>query len=309
MNNLSLDLQLLRVFEAMLELRSTTQVAERLAMSQPSVSHGLNRLRDMVGDPLFTRVGNGMRPTPRALELASPVRRILETLEREVFTPATFDPASARRDFTLCMTDIGELHYLPRLLEKAQAAAPGITFRVVPVSHDRLEMALEDGAVDLAVGHFPDLSKDRFYQQQLSTSSFVCVARQGNPHIDGPLTLETYLQAPHVGVSTHIRSLDVLNRTLERKGYAARMHVKLRVAHILTLLHIVRNSDLIATVPTEAAEQLAASGQVCAHALPFDTPQFSLRQHWHERFHQEPANQWLRALIRESFGPLAAAPP
>ena len=303
MNNLSLDLQLLRVFEAMLELRSTTQVAERLAMSQPSVSHGLNRLRTMVGDPLFTRVGNSMRPTPRALELASPVRRILETLAREVFTPTTFDPVRARRDFTLCMTDIGELHYLPRLLEKAQAAAPGITFRVVPVSHDRLEVALEDGAVDLAVGHFPDLSKDRFYQQQLSTSSFVCVARRGNPHIDGPLTLEAYLQAPHVGVSTHIRSLDVLNRTLDLKGYATRMHVKLRVAHILTLLHIVQNSDLIATVPTEAAEQLETSGQVCAHALPFDTPQFALRQHWHERFHQDPASQWLRSLFRATFGP------
>src|SRR6218665_308560 len=128
----SLDLHLLRVLDAMLDLRSTTQVAEHLGMSQPSVSYGLNRMRELVGDPLFTRVGNTMQPTPRALELASPIQRILDTLEGEVFAPKRFDAALAHRDFTLCMTDIGELHYIPRLMAAAQAVAPGITFRVVP---------------------------------------------------------------------------------------------------------------------------------------------------------------------------------
>lgn len=299
----SIDIQLLRVFEAMLLLRNTTKAAEHLGMSQPSVSYGLARLRQVLDDPLFTRIGHSMRPTPRALELAAPIRRILDTLDREVMAPARFDPAQAQREFALCMTDIGELHYIQDLMAAASQTAPGVTFRVVPVAHDRLDVALENGEVDLAVGYFPELSKDRLYQQLLSTSSFVCVARQGNPHVGRRLTLERYCSAPHVALSTQIRSLDVLDHYLRAKGYAARIQVRLRVAHILTLLNIVLNSDLVATVPLEAARHLTASGRVRAWPTPFDAPTFSLRQHWHERFHHDAANQWLRGLVKGIFGP------
>jgi DNA-binding transcriptional LysR family regulator len=134
----------------------------------------------------------------------------------------------------------------------------------------------------------------------LSTSSFVCIARAGNPYVGKRLTLRRYYDAPHIAAHTALRSLEVLDRSLLAAG-AERPKVRLRVPHFISLLGIVAQSDLIATVPFEAAQVFVNAGNVRVHRLPFTPPVFALRQHWHKRYHHDAANKWLRAMMLELF--------
>lgn len=300
MNLEGVDFQLLKTFEAVLRLRSVTLAARSLGLSQPTMSYGLNRLRAILDDPLFVRIDNEMRPTPRAQSLADPIRKILEIMERDVLGVQAFDPLTSTREFRFCMADIGEMHFMPRILRYMETAAPLMTFRVLSLTPERLEEALAQGEVDLAMGYFPDLSKDNFYQQQLSTSSFVCIAREGNRYIGKRLTQRAYYDAPHVSAHTALRSLEVLDRFLLAAS-TERPRVRLRVPHFISLLGIVAQSDLIATVPYEAAQVFTDASQVRIHRLPFKPPVFALRQHWHKRYHHDVANQWLRATMLSLF--------
>lgn len=303
-----LDMQLLRTFVAVLETGSVSRAAEIIGSSQPTVSHGLNRLRQVLQDPLFVRVNNRMQPTPRAQELREPIQQMLAIFEGQVLRKQVFDAASSQRLFTFCMTDIGEIHYVPPVVQMARSVAPRVRFRVLSLPPDRTEAALENGEADLAVGYFPDLSKSGFYQQQLSTSSFVCIGRRGNPHLREQLTLQGYLDAPHVMVSASVRSQEVLSHALDDMGLLHRLNVVLMVPHFLTLLSAVTQTDLIASVPQEAAAYLQRLAPLQLKPLPFEAPVFALRQHWHRRYHHDPANQWLRKLIADRFQAGAAQP-
>ncbi|MBU9597658.1 LysR family transcriptional regulator [Burkholderia multivorans] len=296
-----MDLKLLEIFEAVLETRSVSHAASRLGTSQPGVSYGLNRLRSLTGDPLFVRVGNEMHPTPRALALVKPIRGILETIGNELLARETFVPETSGREFVFCMTDIGEMHYIPPIVRAAEKVAPNITFRVVSLPPEQLETALENGDVDLAVGYFPDLGKNNFFQQLLSRSSFVCIARAGHPETGRTLTLKRYRGARHVAVSTQMRSLEVLDRELAKLGLSDSIRTVLRVPHFMTLFHIVSTTDLLATVPLEVAMQYNAALSIRVHRLPFASPEFPLHQHWHRRYHHDPANQWVRRLVCSLF--------
>ncbi|NYE25551.1 LysR family transcriptional regulator [Pigmentiphaga litoralis] len=300
MNLDGIDFQLFKTFEAVLRTRSVTAAAESLGLSQPTMSYGLNKLRALLHDPLFVRIGNEMRPTPRAQAVAVPIRLILETLEKEVLDTRTFDPATSDREIRFCMADIGEMYFLPRILRFADTVAPNMTFRVLSLTPDRLEAALANGDVDLAMGYFPDLSKDNFFQQQLGTSSFVCIARAGNPHVGKRLTAKRYFDAPHIAAHTALRSMEVFDRSLLASG-AEQPRVKLRVPHFIALLGIVAQSDLIATVPLEAAHAVTHASNIRVHRLPFPSPVFALRQHWHRRYHHDPVNKWLRESMQGLF--------
>lgn len=297
----NLDLQLLRIFLAIVETGSVSLAADLLGTSQPTVSYGLNRLRELLGDALFVRVNNRMRPTTRAQDLIVPMQRVLTTLENEIFSAPVFDPASSKRRFTFCMTDIGESHYIPPIIDVVRRHAPGVTLRVVALSPDGTAVALENGQVDLAVGYFPDLLTPGFYQQQLSVSSFVCIGAPDNPHLRGALTLERYLAAPHVVVNAPARSQEVLTRLLGELDLLGRLNVVLEVPRFLTLLNAVSQTDLIASVPREAASYLQKLAPLSMRSLPFEVPMFSLKQHWHQRFHNDPAIFWLRRTVSELF--------
>lgn len=301
MDTAGIDRKLLQVFESLMATRSVSLSAASLGMSQPSVSYSLNGLRTLTGDPLFVRVKNRMEPTPHAQQLAIPIRRVLEIIELEILARAGFTEAESTRQFTLCMTDIGEAHYMPGIVARMQATAPGVSLRVVSLPPDRLEAALEDGTVDLAIGFFPDLNTNNFYQQQLSRSSFVCIARKGNPSIGKRLTLKNYLDCRHVAVSAQVRNLEVLDRCIRDLGLKERIHVSVRTPHFMAMAHIVATTDLIATATVETAQYAQRSEGVSVFTLPFASPTFPLRQHWHRRYHNDPGNQWLRRLVHEIF--------
>ena len=299
MNGPTIDLNLLTVFDAVLETGSVSQAGQRLGMSQPSMSYALAKLRESFNDPLFIRVNNEMHPTPCAHALAPTAKRILELARTDLRRFSGFDPRLTERTFTFCMTDMGETAFLPPIIHSVFEQAPHASLRAVSLTPEKLNEGLEAGTVDLAIGFFPDLQKGGFYQQLLYSGGFVCVARSGNPHVENRLTLARFTKAPHVAVRAEGRSQEVMERYFLKTRVARR--VMLTVPHFLSLLNIIPQTDLIATVPISAAKALSREPSIKIHPLPMKSPLVPVRQIWHKRFHKDPANQWIREIVRSAL--------
>jgi DNA-binding transcriptional LysR family regulator len=296
-----LDMNLLVVFDALFETGSVTIASKKLELSQPTISYGLAKLRESFNDPLFIRIDNKMQPTPRASIMAPQIKRVLEIVKGDLLNFSGFDPAASTREYTFCMSDIGEVFFLPPLIRRIWEESPLAKVRTQSPSPSSLTTALEDGVIDLAVGYFPDLRKGGFYQQQLFESNFVCIAGKNNAQLTSGLTLKSYVDAAHVTVHFEGRSHELIDRYLHNMKVARR--VVLTVPHFMTLVEIIPQTNLIATVPNEVAQQIAKSNDVVIYPLPFESPVFALKQFWHKRNHDDPANQWLRNLVRSTFQP------
>jgi len=290
----TMDLNLLVVFDAMARQQSVNRAAEVLGLSQSATSGALARLRKTFNDPLFVRTGARMVPTPRAQQLAPAVRQVVQAIESQILQPATFDPAQAERSFTVLTPDIGEVAFLPRVLQQLHQQAPGVRLHALSKSRADAAQALEKGDADLAVGFFPDLQKPGYYQQGLFMSTYVCITAADNAHVGESLTLKQYLAARHVVVRPDGRE-HLLDRFLEDKGW--HRYVTLELCHFMSLLALLPDSDLIATVPQDIATVVGRHIALREVALPFRPPQLRIRQHWHGRMHNDCANRWLRSLF------------
>ena len=296
----SLDLNLLIVFDALYQERHVSRAAERLGLAQPTVSHTLNRLRRITGDPLFVRTARGMEPTPHADAIEAPLRQALATLRSTLLAPRTFDPARDARTFTLFLTDLGEAFFLPRLLAHLRALAPGVRLVTLPMPERNHSAALERGEVDLAIGHLPDMGAD-FYQQRLFLERYVCLVGPDHPLLDaqGRLSKRRFLQASHAVVLPSGTGHNLVEQTLTELGLAER--IALKVQNFLVLPAIVRSTDLVALVPRSVAESLAAQDTVHFVPAPIALPEFVVKQCWHARYHHDAGNQWLRQQIAQLF--------
>jgi DNA-binding transcriptional LysR family regulator len=294
------DLNLLRVFDALVTERNVSQAGSRLGLSQPAVSHALSRLRKLCEDPLFVRTSEGMQPTPFAIELAQPVRSALAMLAAGIGQSNRFDPATSDRQFRLALTDLGQAVFLPTLMREVGERAPAVRVLVLQVGPDALPGALESGAADLAIGGIPAPS-DTYFQQRLLTDRFVCVMRRGHPLAAQPLTLDVFVQASHVvptpGWYQHINQR--IDRALADRKLARR--VRLEVPHILGLPTVLAATDLIATVAGTQAEQLMSQEEFVRHELPLEMPAIHVRQFWHPRFHHDAGIRWLRGIFARHF--------
>lgn len=292
----AVDLNLLVVFQAMLEHRGVTRAGEALGLSQPAMSAALSRLRELLGDPLFVRLGTEMKPTPRALELAEPVRRVLESIRSEVLQQTEFDPAATDRTFTIVTPDLGEANFLPPLLAKLTVQAPGASLRTLARPPFAAAAALEAGEADLALGYFPDLQKAGFYQQKLLDVPFVCLLRRDHPTIGERITVEEYLAARHAVVRPDGRGQEVDRLLAPPRGTR---RVVVEVSHFMSLLPILESSDLLAVVPRDLAELCMRYAALKFVEMPMQTPPISVHQFWHERMGKDPGHAWLRALIKD----------
>lgn len=302
MNNnhdLELDLNLLPVFDALLRIGSVSRAAEELSMSQSAMSHALKRLRLFFGDPLFLKTGSGMQPTPKALELRAPILGVMGTVRGELLVREGFDPALAQRTFTLCLTDMGELIFLPRLLSKLRQSAPGCTVRTLQVPVRHIHDVLESGEADLALGSLHSVP-DGLYQQQLFVRSFVTIVNRHNKHIDEQISLEQFFAMEHIVVSLSGRREDSYDSIIDQLGGQRRIY--LTTPHFLTVPMVIeQNPELIATVPRELATKFAGYNSVRMVETPIRVPPFAVRQHWHPRYHHDAANSWLRKSIKDAF--------
>lgn len=292
------EMRLLSVFEEIHKTRSVSRAAEALGLGQPAVSIALARLREHFGDPLFVRTSGGMAPTPLAEELAQPVREALAALERALGHRSGFEPRASQRTFRICMTDISQLVLLPRLWARLRATAPGIRIDIVPLSEDTGRM-LESGEGDLALGFMPQLEAG-FYQQALFRQHYVCMASDDHPRIGESLTLAQFEAEEHAVVTSSGTGHLIIDRELARQRIARR--VALRIPNFLGAAFVLEHTELLLTIPQRLGEVLRGRGRLRIFPVPFPLPDYAVKQHWHERFHHDPGNRWLRGLISDLLG-------
>jgi DNA-binding transcriptional LysR family regulator len=295
-----LDLNLIPYLVALDETRNVSRAGDLLGVSQPRVSAALGRLREHFGDPLFVRTSRGMEPTPRALALVPAARDALAQIRRGLVAPHDFDPATDTSTFSIALSDVGEIVFLPRLLQELARRAPRANLRSVSLPHAEIERGLEAGSVDLAVGYFPDLGGSNFFQQRLFTHHFICLMRRGHPLAGKPLTLEQFLACGHAVVRAEGRSQEILEQHLAKARLQRR--AVLETPHFMSLPFILGRTDLIATVPHAIGyAYVAEHASITLVEPPLPLPRFDLRQHWHRKYHNDPRTAWLRGMVADLF--------
>ena len=294
-----LDLNLLVVFNQLLVERRVSKVAENLGISQPGVSNSLAKLRKLFGDELFLRTPKGMEPPPFADQLAKSVSYALAMIHSGVNQRTSFEPSSAKGAVTIGMTDIGEIYFLPALIERLRREAPGITLSTVRNTTINLRDELESGKVDLAIGLLPQL-KAGFFQRRLFTQSYVCLLRRGHRLDKRRISLAEFSAAEHLVVISAGTGHGKVDELLLRSG--AERTVRLTVPHYVSVGHILRGSDLIATVPERLADRLVEPFGLAKVPHPAKLPDVAINVFWHAKYHRSPANRWLRGVVFELFG-------
>ena len=297
---MEIDLRQLRAFEVLLRERNLTQAAVVLGLSQPALSKTLARLRRYFADPLFVRAGNRMEPTAKARELEPSVRSLLDSVTMLRAHHRPFDPQTAVRTFSFSVVDSGMLRLLPRLLSHLELVAPGVRLRVVSPDVDGLEASLEAGHLDFAMGSFAALSK-RIRRQSLWSVTYVSVARRGHPRVASRPSVAAFAAERHVVVSTlgtghaHQQAERALERAIPAENIVC------RVPTFMTAGFIAGRTDAVATIPATVADELADGFGLCAFATPVKMPRLDVSQYWHERFHRDPGNQWIRSVFASLF--------
>lgn len=300
-----LDLNWLGVFVEVYKTQSVSRAAQHLGMEQASASIALAKLRRHFDDPLFTRTSQGMEPTPKAQSIYPDLSEALARIANARGARAAFVPADAQREFRICMTDIGEIVMLPRLINHLQQTAPGVVLDADTIGPDS-RLRLESGDMDLAVGFTPDLEAG-FYQQALFKQDFVCLASSQHPRIRGMLDQAAFSGEGHIVVSTSGTGHSIVDKVLARHKIERR--VVLRVSSFLGLARIVAQTELLVTVPRLPGKALTLQEQVQLLEPPVPLPKYQVKQHWHERFNTDVGNIWLRKTLAELFSGCGQAAP
>lgn len=289
----SLDLNLLKALDALIDEGSVTLAAQRLSLTQPAVSGMLTRLRDYFNDPLFIRTHKGMVPTLRALELGGPVKQILTEISI-LLKPVDFDPVRAELTYTLAATDYALRAVIAPLMLALKQRAPLIRVAVRSYDSERIFHQLERGDVDLAL-LTPQTTPVDLHSRALYQEEYVCVMRAGHPlAAKGSLTLEQFCAQEHILVSNEGRFWGGTDEALAEKGLTRR--VGMSVNSFLALPELLRLTDMIAVVPYRLAYH---HDYLVIMKTPLAVPGFIKSMAWHERAHRNVAHQWIRALCVE----------
>jgi DNA-binding transcriptional LysR family regulator len=294
------DLNLVRVLVQIHADRNVSLAAENLDMSQPAVSNALRRLRHITGDKLFIPTARGMQPTPLADLIAPQLTASLAGIADAMSNGVTFNAATSHRQFAIAMTDIGEFHFLPRLLQVLQLEAPAVSIETLRNTAVNLRFEMEQGKVDLALGHLPDLSTD-FHQRLLFRQRYMCLVRKGHPLDKDNMSLDEYAAAEHALVLSAGTGHGRVDTLIDAAGVKRR--VRIRLPHFVALADIVESSDLVATVPEIFARRSTRHFNVAYRQHPVDLPPVDIHLFWHTKYHRDPANIWMREIItREAAG-------
>jgi DNA-binding transcriptional LysR family regulator len=294
----SIDLNLLSVFQEVYRERQISAAARRLGLTQSAVSNALARLRRTFGDELFVRTAHGMQPTPLAQQMAEPIGAAMAQVALALSQRSRFDPATSARRFTLAMTDVGEVYFMPVLIERCRTVAPNVEIASLRANGLTLKDDMETGRVDLAIGAFEDVS-DALYHRALFRQPFVSMFRKDHPLAKGKVDLERFVAAPHLIVDAAQSPYDRINGLLEKAGVTA--GARFRVPHFTAVPYIVSTSELVVTVPQKLAESAASPFGLKWIEPPLALPTLQTNVFWHRRFNHDPGIQWLRGLIADVF--------
>jgi len=303
----TLDLNLLRVFDAVMSEGSLTRAAEVLAITQPAASHALKRLHAAVGESLLVRNAYGMTPTPKAEALWPQVRAALAALQ-QALAPGEFDPQTQAVSFRLAMTDATAILLTPALVAVIERERALCNLRVLPLTTREPRRLIQQGEVDLAVGHFPEtvtalLAAGRdsaLRHARLYDTRYVCVMRRGHPLAEQPLTLDAYCSAHHLLTSSTGRPQGYVDQALTTLGRQRR--VVLSVNQHFTAGEVVTQSDLLTVLPLAFLPATGHQSELMVRELPFDLGVMQVSMLWHMRRDAEPAHGWLRERVMQAAG-------
>jgi DNA-binding transcriptional LysR family regulator len=301
MNKLNLgiaDLNLLRVFLAIWDLRSLTAAGDRLGLTQPAVSHALRRLRTLFEDPLFSRTPNGMMPTDAAYRLYPPLAQAFAMINEAVQQLAKFEPSSARRVFRVSMSDMSEFYFLPPLVALLDREARGIRIEAANVPVESVSAAMRAGEIDLALGYVPGLDAG-CVSQTLFVDEHVCVLRAGHPLRKMKPSREDLSALRYVYASTNATGHRMVEQWLDELNL--KREVVLRLPHFVVAPEIVMHTDLAVIFPKSIAKRFNRGKAFRILPLPFSLPPIEIQVHSHTQFAADPGIAWLRETIHTMF--------
>ncbi len=302
------DLNLLIYLDVLLRERSVTKAAQQLGITQPAMSNGLKRLRDLFDDPILVRTSDGMSATERAQYLQPLVRNILANVDSAVQPTGKFSPSDSAKVFRIMVSDYAEATLVPAIVKRLRRDAPGIILDFMTPS-DVTYKDVEQGKVDMAINRFDELPQS-FHQKTIWVDGFSCLLNPSNPAAEN-FDLDAYLQASHIwvsktgmGVGTGVNptkdkavKLGWVDEALDDIGHKRNISVFTRHYQMPALLAM--NNDLVATLPTRVARMQAEGSALMLLPPPFDISPFELKMAWSPLLHHNPAHQWMRALIAE----------
>lgn len=298
MNVKKQDIGLLMCFEAIAASGSVSKAAQQMHVTQPAMSNALGRLRKLFADPLFVKTREGVAPTPKALQLAEPIRKALAGVD-EIFAPAgKFDPRTARARLTVTATDYVEFVLMPRLVRHLEKYAPGIDLEIRVTNRDMASQWIERGEIDFRIGwlrqppgrlHFKTLYRDRL----------VCLVRRNHPSVRSSLTAEQYCALRHVRTATHrltelTESGPIIDAAVAQLGRELRIAV--RSQDFVTVPFIVARSNLVATIPERLAKPFLNTLPIKMLEPPITLPEIAITLFWHERTQNSPLHKWFRTV-------------
>lgn len=286
-----IDLNLFVVFDALYRERNVTRVAARLNLTQPAVSNALARLRQTFDDTLFVRSPEGMTPTPVAENVAADIRKALDLMRNSVGVNASFEPAHSEKVFRLGMNDLAESLLLPGLHQTVRQEAPWIGINSYYVARESATEELKSGKIDLLLDA-PVVNTRELHQQALTAFPYVIAVRREHPLAHTRLSLDTYLDAEHLHVSSRRRGRGHVDIALNRLGKQRR--IAMRVQNYLVAAKIAQETDLLWTVPRVLAETLPLK----VIPTPFEVEPLAWNLYWPRSAQDDPANRWLRGIIR-----------
>jgi len=296
------DLNLLPVLLVMMEERNVTRAAERLGITQPALSNALNRLRETLNDPLFIRERYGMRPTPKAEQLAQVVGAALSSIDKAILGQQDFDPLHATRLFTLAPNSYVEFIMMPAIVARLRICAPGIRLRLTPFGNDVTETGVISGNTDMVLGRIVE-PPDNLVVQHLMNAGLACVIRADHPLVGENLSAEEYEQLKHVNVLPPGRMRAGLYQALEQRGL--RRQVAVSVTHFLAVPEMIAVTDYCATLPRLICQHLSRDKRLRIVPAPVDLGTFPVEMGWHARYRDDPAHRWFRNLMAETAHALA----
>lgn len=294
-----LELSQLRLLEAIADKGSLSAAAGEVGLSQSAASHSLARLRRQAGDPLFVRTATRMQSTPYGEQLCAATRSALSTLREALRAEPRFEAAASGRRFRIFMSEAGQMVLLPALLSHLRTAAPNIGIQVHRVPDENPAAPLEEGHVDLAIGHITTMTTG-FHRRLLFREHYVCVACVNHPRFRDGMHLDAYRDSQHAVADASGMAHWIVDQQLQQHDIARR--IGLVVPEFLALPFLLPGSEFIATMPSRVAWRFAELLPLKVMPLPITFAPYEIFMFWHERAHAEPANRWLRSTLVDLFG-------
>ena len=290
------DLNLLMAFDVLMREGSVSRAAERLYITQSAMSHALNRLRELLDDPILVRTADGMKPTPRAKEMTHQVREVLKNIQQILGQPDHFYSATSKYQFVIEAADYMEYMILPRLMEQTYYNAPGVELHINKPESYFPEQAMENGDIDIVLGFNKDLDiPTRFRKTVLFQDQRVCLVRKDHPVVKRKLSLETFLKLDHMRVSPTGNKTGAIDEALESRDLQRR--ITLMVPHFLYAPHILATTDMILSPPLRIARQFTQISPLKMLPLPLNLPPYQICMVWSPIREKDPAHVWLRTQV------------